>query len=102
MGAWVLSSFRSNSCILAIYFDYLAPLVNLDIWRNYINRLMEGPHGLEMCRHKRWPLFFAWNKCSIYVGHSIVLIQVILEDRHAAQPVDYLKTFATDIQRVHK
>lgn len=102
VSAWIIATFRCNCRIMTVYIDNLASLMNLHVRCTNVDSLVKSPHDFQMRRHKRWTLFFTWNKFSIYVGHAIVFVEMVLENRRAPEPVNNLQAFATNIHWVHQ
>lgn len=95
-------SFSNDLCFLAVHFDDRRPLVNFYIRRTNIKGLMEGPHGLEVCRHERRHLLLAGHKIAFNGGHTIILVEMVLEDWHTPEPFDDFQALATNVQWVHQ
>ena len=102
MSTWIIATFRCNCSIMTVYIDDFASLMNLHVGCTNVNSLVKSPHDFQMRGHKRWTFFFTWNKFSIDVGHAIVFIEMVLENRHAPEPVNNLQAFATNIHWVHQ
>ena len=102
MGAGMISALGRNRCVFDINFNDGAVLPDCNVGRTNIDGLMECPHDFEVGGHKRWPCLLTWDEITFAIRDPVVLVQVVLEDRRAAEPVDNLQALTTDVDGVHQ